>query len=62
MLLSRNDAPSGQGGLIIMAGNWAGYRECYIGGDFFLIYRIDDSRQYGIVFFVRAGIHSEIFE
>jgi mRNA interferase YafQ len=63
MLLIANDAP-----LVPewkdhpLRGNWANYRECHIGGDFLLIYSVDDSigRNGGIVF-VRAGTHSELF-
>ncbi len=63
MLLSRIDAPLGQEWLDhALSGKWAGYRECHIGGDFLLIYRVDDSRKHDIVFFVRAGTHSELFE
>lgn len=40
---------------------WAGYRECHIGGDFLLIYRIDNSKKNGSVVFVRTGTHSELF-
>ncbi|MDU9050858.1 MAG: type II toxin-antitoxin system YafQ family toxin [Candidatus Electrothrix sp. Rat3] len=62
LLLIRNDAPLGKEWLDhALTGNWAGYRECHIGGDFLLIYRLDDSRTHGIVFFVRAGTHSELF-
>ncbi len=63
LLLIRNDAPLGPEWLDhALAGNWAGHRECHIGGDFLLIYRLDDSSKYGMVFFVRAGTHAELFE
>jgi mRNA interferase YafQ len=26
-----------------LTGNWKGFRECHIGGDFLLIYRLEDS-------------------
>jgi len=39
-----------------------GYRESHIGGDFLLAYKIDDSRKVGLVVFVRAGTHAELFE
>ncbi len=56
MLVSRIDAPLGQEWFDhALSGNWAGYCECHIGGDFLLIYRVDDRRQHGLVFFVRAG-------
>jgi mRNA interferase YafQ len=45
-----------------LKGNWAGHRECHIGGDFLLIYRVDDTGKTGTVVFVRAGTHAELFE
>jgi mRNA interferase YafQ len=45
-----------------LGGEWEGYRECHIGGDFLLIYKLDDSGKYGLVIFVRAGTHAELFE
>ena len=39
-------------------GHWADHRECHIGGDFLLIYRLDGHT----LIFVRAGTHSELFE
>jgi mRNA interferase YafQ len=44
-----------------LTGDWAGYRECHIGGDFLLIYKLDDSGKHGFVVFVRSGTHSELF-
>jgi len=38
--------------------DWADHRECHIGGDFLLIYRLDGNS----IIFVRAGTHSELFE
>jgi len=35
--------------------------ECHMGGDFLLIYRLDDSGKSGLVVFVRTGTHSELF-
>ena len=43
-------------------GDWVGYRECHVGGDFLLIYRIDDSPKHECVVFVRAGTHAELFK
>ncbi len=43
-------------------GDWSGYRECHIGGDFLLIYKVDNSQKPGLVVFVRAGTHAELFE
>ena len=64
MLLVANDAPLGpEWKDHPLKGQWASYRECHVGGDFLLIYRVDDAmgRNGGIVF-VRAGTHSELFQ
>ena len=42
----------------LLKGEWADHRECYIGGDFLLIYQIEGN----IINFVRAGTHSALFE
>ncbi|MGP5370340.1 type II toxin-antitoxin system YafQ family toxin [Pseudomonas helleri] len=43
-------------------GNWVGFRECHVGGDLLLIYRLDaESKQEQIVF-VRTGTHADLFE
>ncbi|WP_318828435.1 type II toxin-antitoxin system YafQ family toxin [Burkholderia cepacia] len=39
-------------------GEWIDHRECHIGGDFLLIYRISKTE----VVFVRSGTHAELFE
>ena len=46
-----------------LKGEWSHHRECHIGGDFLLIYRVADTvgRGGGIVF-IRAGTHSELFK
>ena len=44
-----------------LTGDWIGHRECHIGGDFLLIYTLDDSGKKGLVVFVRSGTHSELF-
>lgn len=44
-----------------LTGEWAGHRECHIGGDFLLIYKLDYSGKTGLVVFVRAGTHSDLF-
>lgn len=41
-----------------LRGEWADHRECLIGGDFLLIYRVDGDA----VYFVAAGTHAELFE
>lgn len=42
-----------------LTGDWADHRECHIGGDFLLIYTIDEKD--GLIVFTRAGTHSELF-
>lgn len=62
LLLIANDAPLGPEWLDhALKGEWADHRECHIGGDFLLIYQVDDSAAAGQVRFVRAGSHSELF-
>lgn len=63
LLLIANDAPLTPEWLDHpLKGNWSGYRDCHIGGDFLLIYKTDDTAQKsGIVVFVRAGSHAELF-
>ncbi len=41
-----------------LKGDWADHRECHIGGDFLLVYRLDGHA----LTFVRAGTHSELFD
>ena len=41
-----------------LKGEWAGHRECHVGGDFLLIYTADDRQ----ITFVRAGTHADLFE
>lgn len=42
-----------------LTGDWEGFRECHIGGDFLLIY---DLRKDGSIVFTRAGSHVDLFE
>jgi mRNA interferase YafQ len=59
LLLIANDAPLGPEWLDHpLKGDWGDQRECHIGGDFLLIYRLDEDT----VVFVRAGTHSDLFE
>ena len=59
LLLIGNDRPLGPEWLDHpLKGHWADHRECHIGGDFLLIYRLDGES----ILFVRAGTHSELFE
>ena len=58
MLLMANDAPLGPEWLDhALRGDWADHRECYIGGDFLLIYQVEGDH----INFVRAGTHAELF-
>ena len=62
LLLIANDAPLAPEWLDHpLTGDWTAHRECHIGGDFLLIYRLDDSGKAGLVVFVRCGTHSELF-
>ncbi len=63
LLLIAGDAPLGaEWQDHPLKGEWSGARECHIGGDFLLIYRLDESAgPGGSVVFVRAGTHSELF-
>lgn len=45
-----------------LGGQWDGHRECHIGGDFLLAYKLVDSAKHGLVVFVRTGTHAELFE
>ena len=59
LLLVANDAPLGPEWLDHpLKGDWADHRECHIGGDFLLIYRLEENA----IAFVRAGTHSDLFE
>jgi mRNA interferase YafQ len=63
LLLIANDGPLGQEWRDhALGGDWDGHRECHVGGDFLLAYKIDDRDRTGIVVFVRAGTHAELFE
>ncbi len=45
-----------------LKGEWSGTRECHIGGDFLLIYQLDDRiGPSGTIIFVRTGSHAELF-
>jgi mRNA interferase YafQ len=59
LLLIGNDVPLGPEWLDhSLKGEWVDHRECHIGGDFLLIYRLEGD----VVIFVRAGTHSDLFE
>ncbi|HET9049971.1 MAG TPA: type II toxin-antitoxin system YafQ family toxin [Chiayiivirga sp.] len=59
LLLIADDAPLGPEWLEHpFKGDGADHRECHIGGDLLLIYRLEGNT----LVFVRAGTHSELFE
>jgi mRNA interferase YafQ len=59
LLLVANDTPLGpEWQDHPLSGDWEGHRECHIGGDFLLTYRLDDGAKHGMVVFVRAGTHT----
>ena len=63
LLLIANDAPLGAEWLDhALTGEWRDHRECHIGGNFFLIYEVDDGGKYGAIVFVRVGTHADLFE
>ena len=63
LLLIANDSPLGPEWLDhALGGEWQGHRECHVGGDFLLAYKIDDSAKNGLIVFVRTGTHAELFE
>ena len=63
LLLIANDAPLGpEWQDHPLGGDWIGHRECHIGGNFLLAYRLEDVGKHGLVIFVRAGTHADLFE
>lgn len=59
LLLTAADAPLGAEWLDHpLAGDYEGFRECHIGGDFLLVYKIDKSQ----IIFTRVGTHAELFD
>ncbi|HSI57265.1 MAG TPA: type II toxin-antitoxin system YafQ family toxin [Ideonella sp.] len=59
LLLIANEGPMGPEWLDHpLKGDWADHRECHVGGDFLLIYQLDD----GAINFVRAGSHADLFD
>jgi mRNA interferase YafQ len=60
LLLIANDGPLGaEWRDHALTGDWSDHRECHVGGDFLLVYRLDSA---GAIVFVRAGTHAELFE
>ena len=63
LLLIANDSPLGPEWLDHpLGGDWEGHRECHIGGNFLLAYKLADSGKHGLIVFVRAGTHADLFE
>ncbi len=64
LLLVENDAPVGpEWRDHSLKGEWSKHRECHVGGDFLLIYRLDETAgPSGTVIFVRAGTHADLFK
>ena len=63
LLLIANDAPLGPEWFDHpLGGDWAGHRECHVGGDFLLAYKLDDSAKHSLIVFVRTGTHADLFE
>ena len=63
LLLIANDGPLGPEWLDHpLTGHRANHRECHVGGDFLLIYRLDGEGPREMVVFVRAGTHADLFE
>jgi mRNA interferase YafQ len=60
MLLIANDEPLPPEYLDHeLTGEWHGFRECHIGGDFLLIYEL---RADGTIIFTSTGTHSALFD
>jgi mRNA interferase YafQ len=45
-----------------LVAEWADHRECHVGGDFLLIYRLETRGAHESIIFVRAGTHADLFE
>ena len=62
-LLVANDGPLGPEWLDhALVVEWADHRECHVGGDFLLVYRLQGSGESQQIIFVRAGTHADLFE
>ena len=44
-----------------LQGGYVDHRECHIGGDFLLVYKLNEAGKRLSVIFVRTGTHSELF-
>ena len=45
-----------------LRGEWKDFRDCHVGGDWVLIYRLNALPQGEEVVFVRTGSHSALFD
>lgn len=63
LMLVANDGPLGpEWKDHPLKGEWLGFRESHIGGDFLLIYELDDTvGKSGKVVFTRIGTHADLF-
>ena len=62
LLLIANDGPLGAEWLDHpLKGNWEVHRECHIGGDFLLAYKLGVIGKHELIVFVRTGTHAELF-
>ncbi|MFK3660780.1 MULTISPECIES: type II toxin-antitoxin system YafQ family toxin [Enterobacterales] len=43
-----------------LSGEMQGYRELHIGGDYLLVYKVDEARH--LIIFTDLGTHAELFE
>lgn len=63
LLLIANNEPLGPEWLDHpLGGDWDGHRECHVGGNFLLAYKIENSNKFELIIFVRTGTHADLFE
>jgi mRNA interferase YafQ len=63
LLIADDDEPLGPEWLDHpLTGDWADHRECHIGGDFLLVYKIEKRGSVESIIFVRAGTHAGLFK
>ena len=43
-----------------LTGDFRGHRECHLGGDWLLVYKLD--HEAGVITFERTGSHAELFD
>ena len=61
LLVARDDPPGPEWLDHPLVGEWSDHRECHIGGDFLLIYRLSGTGDGEQVIFVRAGTYADLF-